>query len=615
MKNVFKYLRDNYSSEPNDVDRLFVSAYCRKNEITVQHNTFIKNYIIDDANTKERDLLANFIGILEKESKNFDFETLIELFEFVISPADRIVNGAVYTPNNIREFIIQQAFTNFGANLNNAKIGDIACGCGGFLFSAAQKLRAETNRLYAEIFEQNIYGLDIQPYSVDRTKILLSLLALSEGEDVEHFNFNLFVGDALAFDWMEKVQGFTGFQAVVGNPPYVRLRNLDLVTKTNLARWEVARSGLTDLYIPFFQIGIENLAENGVLGFITMNSFFKSLNGRALRAYFQEKRLSFRIIDFGATQVFESRNTYTCICLIQKIQREFIEYTREDGTNFNAPNNAYTRINYAGLNAQRGWNLHDHDAISRIEATGVPFSNLYTTRHGIATLKNDIYIFRPVAENEDYYFLQNGRQFQIEKGICKDIVNSNKLSSEQNLGKLKEKVIFPYDNTGDSAIIFEEEFIREEYPHAYEYLRYKKEILAERDKGKAAEYRHWYAFGRTQSLERMEHKLFFPKYSHQTPKFILDSDDTLLFYNGLAVIGESREELMLAQKIMESSVFWYYIKSTSKPYSADYYSLNGTYINNFGVYQLDDGEREFVLNETNQTLLNDFFEEKYRIRG
>lgn len=439
-------------------------------------------------------------------------------------------------------------------------------------------------------------------------------MAIGEGEDVERLNFNLFVDDALAFDWTENVRGFAGFQILVGNPPYVRLRNLDKTTKIHLQRWDVAKSGLTDLYIPFFQIGIENLVENGVLGFITMNSFFKSLNGRALRAYFQEKQLSFKIIDFGATQVFESRNTYTCICLIQKAHKPYIEYTKEDGNDFNALSSAYTRINYARLDAKKGWNLHRHDDISRIEATGIPFSELFMTRHGIATLKNDIYIFKPTGWNDDYYFLQNGCQFQIERGICKDIVNSNKLSSEQDFGQLKEKVIFPYDNTGDSAIILEEEFLREEYPRAYEYLQYKKEILAERDKGKAAEYRHWYAFGRTQSLERMEHKLLFPKYSHQTPKFILDSDDNLLFYNGLAVIGESREELMLAQKIMESSVFWYYIKSTSKPYSADYYSLNGTYINNFGVCELGDREKEFVLKETDQRLLNEFFEDKYDVK-
>ena len=38
---------------------------------------------------------------------------------------------------------------------------------------------------------------------------------------------------------------------------------------------------------------------------------------------------------------------------------------------------------------------------------------------------------------------------------------------------------------------------------------------------------------------------------------------------------------------MESRLFWYYIKTTSKPYSSNYYSLNGNYINNFGNIDVD----------------------------
>ena len=64
---------------------------------------------------------------------------------------------------------------------------------------------------------------------------------------------------------------------------------------------------------------------------------------------------------------------------------------------------------------------------------------------------------------------------------------------------------------------------------------------------------------------------------------------------------------------MESSVFWYYIKSTSKPYSSNNYSLDNTYINNFGVCEMSDHEIEYVLSENDQDLLNEFFEDKYSV--
>ncbi|HQD13460.1 MAG TPA: hypothetical protein PLW43_10980, partial [Chitinophagales bacterium] len=125
---------------------------------------------------------------------------------------------------------------------------------------------------------------------------------------------------------------------------------------------------------------------------------------------------------------------------------------------------------------------------------------------------------------------------------------------------------------------------------------------------------NWFAFGRTQSLEKIKNKMFFPKYSDRTPNFIINTDDDLLFYNGLAVIGSTESEMIILKKIMESSVFWYYVKTTSKPYSSSYYSLNGNYIKNFGVCELSDSEKKFLLKETDQNKLNIFFEEKYKLK-
>ncbi len=91
-------------------------------------------------------------------------------------------------------------------------------------------------------------------------------------------------------------------------------------------------------------------------------------------------------------------------------------------------------------------------------------------------------------------------------------------------------------------------------------------------------------------LHLVDLKLFFPKMSDRTPSFIIN----LLFYNGQAVIGHSENEMNLIKKIMESRIFWYYIKTTSKPYTSNYYSLNGNYIRNFGICQLNNSELDFV---------------------
>lgn len=611
-KKIFTFLNNSYSTSPRDVDRLIISAYLAFNNIKLVKNEFLKTFIIPESNFQEFNLLSKFITLLKNDSDKFEVENLIELFEFVISPSDRIINGAVYTPQFIREYIVKQSFFEKKEDIQNCKIADISCGCGGFLYNAAKEIKKRTNKTYFNIFKNQIFGLDIQNYSIDRAKLLLCILAISEGEDRKQFDFNLFVADALSFKWNDALNKFPGFDIILGNPPYVCSRNLTKETKDRLSKWEVCNSGHPDLYIPFFQIGIESLASKGILGFITMNSFFKSLNGRSLREYFKKNSLDFRIIDFGVEQIFKSRYTYTCVCFIVNQQKDSIAYIKpESSQTLPKSIKSFKTIAYKNLDSHKGWNLHNHETISKIESTGVSLGQLYKTRNGIATLKNEIYIFNPIQEDNTYYYLQNGSVFQIEKAICRDILNSNKLNSSISFNKLKEKVIFPYDNSHKPKLL-EENYIKRQFPKAYEYLEAKKKILSERDNGQG-EYEKWFAFGRSQSLEKMRHKLFFPHLASKTPNFLIDSDENLLFYNGLALLGQTRNELIVIKKIMESKIFWFYIQNTSKPYASGYFSFSSNYIRNFGICDLDKNEMDFVLKEKDKKILDKFFEKKYEV--
>lgn len=608
---IFKYLVS-YSTNALKIDKLIISSFIISNNVKIRSNKLLKKYSITSDDNEEYEKVNEFVAIVTSELGVFDFETLIELFEFVISPEDRIVSGAVYTPFEIRSYIINEVINNLNKQkYNTLKYADISCGCGGFLFDLAKKIKSKTNQSYTKIFENNLFGVDIQSYSITRTKLILSLLAVINNEDIAEIKFNLYEGDSLSFDWSSIIEKFNGFDVIVGNPPYVRLRNLNNETKELLKNWEVCKTGLIDLYIPFFQIGIENLSNNGILGYITVNSFFKSLNGRALREYFKRKELPVKIIDFGSEQIFRAKNTYTCLCFIENTQKPYIEYTSSEKSKLKIKH-TFNKIKYDELNSFSGWNLQDRKNINKIESTGIPFKEIYKTRHGIATLKNDIYIFKPIKEDENYFYLQNGKVFKIEKEICRDIINPNKLKNNQQLEELKEKVIFPYNNEIKPRLL-DENKIENEFPFAYEYLKHKKEILNNRDKGKG-NYINWYAFGRSQSLKKVENKLFFPKISNKPPNCIIEFDENLLFYNGQAIIGNTPEELEIIKKIMESKLFWYYITKTSKPYNSNYYSLNGNYINNFGIYNFSEEEKNFILNESDKLKLDRFFEEIYDIK-
>lgn len=597
----------NYSSQPNKVDRLIVSNFLYSANLNQTGNKFLLKYLISKNDDDEYDFLQEFIAI----SKITSFEELIELFEFVISPEDKVVSGAVYTPRYIREYIVKETLNQITLS-PETKICDPACGCSGFLLTAAREIKKNTGISYKNILENNIYGLDIQPYSVDRSRILLNLLALSEGEDCEEIIIQIFHGNALSFQWNQNVQNFEGFDCILSNPPYVCSRNIDEVSLELLKNWSVCSSGHPDLYIPFFQLGVELLRNDGVLGYISVNSFFKSINGRSLRSYFQNLSYEFKIIDFGGLQIFKSKSTYTCICLIQKSKGK-LKYAKLNSVKqINGKSILYNSINYDSLDWENGWNLQNSELINKIESIGKPLGKKYKTRNGIATLKNKVYVFSPIHQDDDYFYLQNGQLYPIERAICTEIVNPNKLTKLDSIDSIRQQAILPYLRENDNIDLISEEVFKNDYPNAYHYLSKKKAILSLRDKGKG-KYENWFAYGRNQSLEKYNFKLFFPHITPYTPNFVINKEEELLFYNGLALIGESERDLLFMKKIMSSRLFWFYIINSSKPYGSGYFSLSRNYIKNFGIYDFNEDEIDLIIAEDNQEKLNQFIESKYEI--
>lgn len=621
---IIKYLK-RYSYDTKDINRLLVSAFLVINKIDKVNNRFIENYIISEITELEQ--LNEFIIILNKET--FDIEDLIEFFEFVISPEDKEVNGAVFTPEYIRRYIVEETLKcQENKNINDLILGDIACGCGGFFKTITEILKAKTNKSYFDIYNDNIFGLDIQEYSITRTKILLCLLAITNNEDCDDFQFNLYCSNALSFDWSidEQIKNNHGFDIIVGNPPYVGASKIDEETKALLKNWSVSKSGKSDLYIPFFEIALENLNNDGVLGYITVNTFYKSLNGRAVRNYFSKNKFDLTIIDFRGEQLFKNRSTYTCICVISKLKSNSIKYIKSESSFINSIKKSnYINILYSELNDFDGWFLIDKKTkkiINTIESTGTKLGAKFEIRNGFATLKNNIYVFSPTRVTEDFYYLsKDGVEYKIEKSICRQAIKPNTLKLASEIEKNTEKLIFPYKienldinlfkEKKQSLKIIDEDTLKKEFSNTYKYLNTQKEILSRRDKGNR-EYETWYAFGRNQALLISGYKLLLP-YITNEPCFVFTENQDLLFYNGYAIISDSSEDLLVLQKILMSKVFWLYIENTSKPYAGNYFSLAKNYIKNFGVCDLTEKEKMKLLKLIDKDIIDEFLMEKYKI--
>ncbi|MDN5048582.1 HsdM family class I SAM-dependent methyltransferase [Aliarcobacter butzleri] len=615
-KEVLNFLR-NYTYDENSINRLLLSSYMFKNDILNIKNKTIQSLLIEKESL-EYSILQSFLGLLEHDIKMFDFEYLLELFEFVISPSDKLINGAIYTPENIRNYITKQSFNELThKSIDNIKIADIACGCGGFLIDASLELKQRTNKSFKKIFHENIFGVDIQEYSIERTKILLSLLAITHGEDEKEFQFNLYIADSLEFEWLkedEQIKKNNGFDLILGNPPYVCSRNMDEKTKELMQKWSTCKTGHPDLYIPFFQIGYELLTPNGILGFITVNTFMHSVNGRAIREYFSENKVFLKIIDFKDEQIFKSRMTYTCICILEKKQSEFIYYTASKEINLQDISKLeFNQDCYQNLDTQKGWSLKNSDLVNKLESIGKSFEKIYSTKSGIATLKNNVYIFKAIDDdkNSKYFYMSDGTE--IEKEVCKEVINTNQLNTCIDIDSLKEKIIFPYTYIQNQAVIIEEDVFSKQFPKAYKYLLTKKDILATRDKGNG-KYPVWYAFGRTQSLEKVKDKLFFPQLVKKGFKAIINDEEDLYFYNGMAAYTKDKRNLKILEKLLVSDVMWSYIENKSKHYASGYFGLGKNYLKDFGIYDFTDDEIEYIINEKDIDKLNKFFTSLYKIR-
>lgn len=611
MQKEFKNIINQFGENETSLNKIIVSTFLKSNAIKVRNNDLIKSLIISEGSSLGKHLTLS--------DYKFTFDDLIEAFELAIPKKEQVINGAVYTPNYIKTFIVENSFSKITKPYKDVLAADIACGCGAFLFTVCNKLKSETSKSFYQIFSENIFGLDISKSSIKRTEILLSLLALANGEDKKEFKFNLHCANALSFDWIKnesRIKANHGFDLIVGNPPYVRAKNIDKASKTLLSNWTVTTSGNPDLYIPFFEIGLKQLNEIGVLGYITVNSFYRSVNARELRKYLQSEKYDLRIIDFGHEKLFGNKSAYTCICLISKNQTPSVSFKKESSSTLLKNGvKSFSRIPYKDLNFQKGWLLNDKkvvENIKRIESAGNSLGERYKIRNGIATLSNDTYIFKPFAETEDCFLLdQNGMKYEIEKSICRDIIKPNILKYEHEIESVKEKLIYPYTNGISPLSLMDEKYLKTNFPKAYKYLLDNREDLLKRDKGNG-DYGAWYAFGRTQALTDKGYKLLFP-YMAKNPHFVFTDQKEMLIYCGYAIFNESPQELKILKRILESKVFEYYMANTSKPYSAGFFSYAKNYVKNFGICDLNEQDRYFLSNGATKKEVDEFLIDKYEI--
>lgn len=554
------------------IEKAFIISYGEQNGLDYGKTYEIKSFIGKDDYTE----ISNYIST-EMELSCLD--DLVVAFEFLVDDNEKKNNGVVYTPPIIRKFITEEIIN----KKQVPKIVDPACGCGAFLISAAKILHERYNIPYKNIFSDYIWGCDINSHSIRKCKLLFEILQLQEEGAACACQYNLLVGNAL--EKLASGKYSHKYDVVIGNPPYVRAKNIDEKVKDSLNKWSVV-SGNIDLYIPFYQLGIELLNDKGVLGYISPNTFLQSVNGRGLRNYIRDNKFDLKIINFKDEQKFADVTHYTCITFVYGEGRSsHIEYTVCKDSLDECNYTTYDISDYPDNMEWRFGNQEIDQMIFKIEHQPDKLDN-YNIRNGLATLCNELFFFDVIEEKGNCYIRQyNGKKYKIEKDICISIAKPNIMRNERDLENKSEKAIYPYIN----GKVIPEKNMKSQYPNTYKFLCEYKEKLLSRDKGKIDDYPAWYAYGRTQGMNNQGTKILIP-YMADRGVAIISKDYDLLFYCGYAAFSDDIESLSLLKIFIESDVFWFYIKMTSKPYSKGYMALAKNYIKNFGIPNLSKEE-------------------------
>lgn len=270
--------------------------------------------------------------------------------------------------------------------ISKLRILDPACGSGSFLLRAFQKLldyhleyyiglKKPPKEVYyvgkdnvprltirekKRILTNNIYGVDIDVNAVEVTKLSLLLKVLEdENKDVleqqqklyqekvlPNLSYNIKCGNSLIgtdilnqedlehedilklnpFNWEHEFQlvfANGGFDAVIGNPPYVLIQPKDTPkyllnyykTKFYVSQYKI------DLYHLFYEKGISVLKNNGYFGYITPSPYLLNIHLSKLRKFILDTSEIKKIINTG-NDVFYGAKVDTAVIILKKEDNE-----------------------------------------------------------------------------------------------------------------------------------------------------------------------------------------------------------------------------------------------------------------------------------------------------
>lgn len=548
---------------------------------------------------------------IKNKYDSFSLKDLEAVFESVIDIERKKAEGAVYTPDYIIDYIIDYSL-NIYKGINLPIICDPCCGSGGFLVRAIKILSKKYN-ISLENSIEYIRGIDINEQSVSCAKIIIELYYLTENILIKSLDKKIICTDTLLTDKNEilhKLELKDGIDILSTNPPYVKLQNIEKSYREKLiTKYPLFTNGSFSYAMLFLIAGEKLLTRNGILGYITQNNFFTSIASKSIREYLENKKCIHTIIDFLHTKIFENASAYTCLMfLTNSSQMTSFKFKWALNPQSDLYINDFSNIEVKELNSKK-WRLAPKKHLKNIyniEHIGLQLGEVADIKVGFATLKDAVFL------------LEQDNNLDLEKDILKSAIKIAELENEQSITNKKRKIIFPYKKINNKFIPYEEDEFIEKFPKTYKYLLDNKEILKTRSQGKN-KLKNFYEWGRTQGMQSSSYKLLTKTFSN-SPNFMLDTSNSL-FCNGYSVKPKSENSkslydneinILILQKILNSSIMDYYSKITSFQLDGNYQCFQKNFIELFNIPILNEENKKFIQNNSGEKL-NIYLSDLYNI--
>lgn len=377
------------------------------------------------------------------------------------------------------------------------------------------------------------------------------------------------------FDWDDQANGFGtilaqgGFDAVIGNPPYVRQETLGEVFKSYAKNHYTTYAGTADLFVYFIEKGHRLLRPTGLLGYICSNKFIRARYGKPLRDYLAQAVTLRELVDFGELPVFQDAATFPIIIVTQaqatKKGKQNFTYAPIKTLDFPSLPEA---VKAAGKKLDQksivgdNWTLADKSEIQifeKMRTHAVPLGEYVNGQiyYGIKTGYNEAFVID--AATRATLIQQDPKSAELIKPFLKgDDVRKYHLQGEPRF-----LICIPKGWTnarrGENPA---EKFFSGTYPSLYKHLKAHDEKLTKRcDKGD-----YYWEFRACDYYNAFETpKIVYPDIAKES-RFFLDRES---YYLGNTCYMINLNDPFLLGVLNSKAIWWHYKQSASVLGDAD----------------------------------------------